>query len=92
MLIAVLLLAASAATPSSQTVTIGYEDVVTLARDADTLCPLVFDESIDAKDKGLRLKKLMSEGNYRGPKFALLNLLCGQWEKGYIEGARRRSR
>lgn len=85
-MLAILLLAAE---PNPETATIGYEDVVTIGRDAETLCPLAFDENVDPKNKGLRLKKVIEERNYRGPRLALLNLLCGQWEKGYLAGVRR---
>lgn len=85
-----LLIASSIAMPKPDTIVLTSQDLLTLSETADTICPLLIDQSIPNRQRGQELTTITREKKLEGQKSVLLGILCTQWQKGYAAGARRR--
>lgn len=81
--------AAQLAVASDRSITIRDADLVRFSRDADVACPILFDRSVAEMERNKRFSNFLKEQGYSGIRLTLLSVLCTQWQKGYIEGARR---
>ena len=84
-----LMSAAAFATPQPETVTLKYQDILTVSEHADTICPMTLDQSKTDRERARQIISFARERGYQGAKFVLLSMICTQWQKGYGEGARK---
>ena len=84
-----LLLLSAVAASQPNPITLGDQDlIITLSKHADAICPMLIDQSIPDKERGERLVRFAKEQGYRGSRLTLLGMICTQWQKGFVAGAR----
>lgn len=89
MITAFLISTAALAVPQPATVTLDYQDLARLSEHVEAVCPIMRDGSKTDGERGRLITKFAREHGYQGARFILLDLICSQWGKGYIEGARK---